>query len=99
MPRYRIEWFPEAEAELQSAENYLRGQRPTAADDFIQRMREAIADLEESAHTYTSPDPEVRWYLLEQFPYAVIYQLFDDEVVIIAVMHLKRRPGHWKTRL
>jgi hypothetical protein len=28
-----------------------------------------------------------------------LYVLLEDEVVVIAIMHLKRKPGYWKKRL
>jgi hypothetical protein len=28
----------------------------------------------------------------------VIYQIADDEIFIIAVMHLNREPGYWRDR-
>ena len=37
--------------------------------------------------------------LLEGFPYAVVYrQVSDDEIEIVAVAHLRRRPKYWANR-
>jgi len=33
-----------------------------------------------------------------RFPYHVVYRLEDDEIVILAIAHMKRRPGFWKHR-
>ena len=32
------------------------------------------------------------------FPYQIVYRLRPTEIVIAAIAHLKRRPGHWKNR-
>jgi hypothetical protein len=32
-------------------------------------------------------------------PYAVIYREDADEIVVLAVMHLHRRPDYWTDRL
>ncbi|WP_309399619.1 type II toxin-antitoxin system RelE/ParE family toxin [Cerasicoccus maritimus] len=36
---------------------------------------------------------------LETFPYGIIYQLRADEILIVAVAHLKRKPEYWKDRI
>lgn len=34
-----------------------------------------------------------------RFPYGIIYRLKEDQIEIIAIMHLHRRPGYWKMRV
>jgi hypothetical protein len=41
----------------------------------------------------------VRRIVANGFPYAVLHVVRPDCVWIIAIMHLKRRPGYWKHRL
>jgi hypothetical protein len=33
-----------------------------------------------------------------RFPYRVVYRNRPDEIVVVAVAHLRRRPGYWKNR-
>ncbi len=40
-----------------------------------------------------------RRILLKRFPYAVIYLPLHNKIVVIAVMHQRRRPDYWKTRI
>jgi len=44
-------------------------------------------------------DAPIRRHFSDVFPYAVLYVDQPDRVLIIAVMHMKRRPGYWKHRL
>ncbi len=34
---------------------------------------------------------------MRRFPYGLIYRIQSDRVVIVAVMHLKRRPFYWRS--
>lgn len=43
--------------------------------------------------------PVVRRKGVEVFPYGIIYFVRDDEVVVVAYAHEKRRPGYWRKRL
>lgn len=39
-----------------------------------------------------------RRYLVQQFPYGLIYAVQGDTIYVAAVMHLKRKPGYWTAR-
>jgi toxin ParE1/3/4 len=41
---------------------------------------------------------EIRRCILHRFPYSIIYELRDDEIIVIAVAHAKRRPQYWILR-
>jgi len=36
--------------------------------------------------------------LVQRFPYQVVYRLSAEEIVIVAIAHLKRRPFYWRKR-
>ena len=42
---------------------------------------------------------DVRRVLLRRFPYKVIYRLVKEKIVVEAVMHTRREPEAWKSRL
>jgi hypothetical protein len=37
--------------------------------------------------------------LTHRFPYAVIFQYTDSQLIVVAVMHLKREPVSWQNNL
>jgi hypothetical protein len=43
--------------------------------------------------------PSLRRLLLERFPYEIVVMVDDEELKVVAVAHLKRRPHYWKTRV
>lgn len=67
-------------------------------------MRQAVTAIEANprmyAHTEVGPDePENREYFIARFEYRVIYAIWKDEAVIVAVIHARRRAGSWRGRL
>ncbi|WP_407944430.1 hypothetical protein [Maridesulfovibrio sp.] len=36
---------------------------------------------------------------ISRFPYAVIYQVRQDCLLVVAIMHMSRNPMHWKNRI
>ena len=61
-----------------------------ATIDLIERQPES--------GTAAYSDPQTRRALVVRFPYQVVYRLDQSEIVILAVAHMKRRPGYWKHR-
>lgn len=44
-------------------------------------------------------NPVIRRKGVEGFPYWVIYFVRDEQVLVVAYAHEKRRPGYWRDRL
>ena len=44
-------------------------------------------------------DGELRRFPLRKFPFTLIYALEEDDLVVVAVSHHRRRPGYWAGRL
>jgi toxin ParE1/3/4 len=42
---------------------------------------------------------EVRHAVLQAFPYRIVYAELGGKVVILAIAHLRRKPGYWRRRL
>jgi len=40
-----------------------------------------------------------RRILLRRFPFGVVYGVMDDQIVVVAIMHTRRKPGYWKNRM
>jgi hypothetical protein len=34
-----------------------------------------------------------------RFPFGVVYEIESENISVIAIMHLRRRPGYWKRRV
>lgn len=37
--------------------------------------------------------------ITKRFPYGIVYQALENEVIIIAIMQLNRKPGYWHNRM
>ena len=47
--------------------------------------------------TVDGPHP-YRQFLVDGFPYRLIYRERDDDLYIVAIAHPSRHPGYWKQR-
>jgi plasmid stabilization system protein ParE len=61
----------------------------------VQRSWDGIVEYPGAGLVMTG---SVRRRLIRRFPYALLYRIREDQVRILAVMNLKRRPGYWVGR-
>jgi plasmid stabilization system protein ParE len=91
----RFSFNPLAERELNDAAHYYEhestGLGAAFLDDVEQSCR-AIGEFPEAAPVAVGA---VRRRILRRFPYAVLYSIQEQQIRILAVMNLKRRPGYW----
>jgi len=44
-------------------------------------------------------EQDVRKCLTHVFPYSILYTIEQDAILIVCVMHLRRKPDYWRNRL
>ena len=76
---------------------YKRGHH--IAEAFEHEMEQALAVILEAPERWPMYVSNWRRVLLRRFPFGVVYGMRDGAIVIIAIMHMKRRPGYWKNRV
>lgn len=94
----RIAFHAAAEKETEEVADYYDLQLPGLGAEFYHELG-AILDLLEPnpwmGVVYTGP---YRRVLLQRFPFAVYYEVADNQIRIMAVAHQRRLPGYWKGR-
>ena len=89
---------PEAENELEEAENHYDGIDETLGNRFRAEFEVSIARILSFPHAWQSLSEKIRRRRLISFPYGIVYRLKPNEVRILAVMHLHREPNYWVGR-
>lgn len=96
---YRLVIRPEADAELAEAASWYEERRQGLGGEFLDAFVESTANLRRNPHLFAPIFGEARRALLHRFPYSVIYEVHDREVVILACFHEHRDPKEWRRRL
>ena len=98
--RRRARTTDAASDEFTAAVTWYESQRLGLGAELFDAVTAAVERIEQQPEigAATYPNPQVRRVLVQRFPYEVVYRLTQDEIVIVAIAHLKRRPGYWKQR-
>jgi toxin ParE1/3/4 len=67
--------------------------------DFIDTIENAIFQIIGAPERWAMVEEPIRRYLTRQFSYAILYRVYSDRIVIVAIMSCRRDPGYWQDRL
>lgn len=91
-------FHPEARDELNGAVDFYEQTQSGLGLDFAEEVYAAIARIIKFPDAWSELSENSRRCLINRFPYALIYQIKNENLRIIAVAHLHRRPNYWKKR-
>ena len=95
----RHSFLEPARVELEEAIEYYNGRRAGPGDELSEEVESTIQRILEHPRAWHPLSPRTRRCRTRRFPYGVIYQIRDDHILIVAVMHLRRKPGYWRDRV
>jgi len=87
-----------AEWEMVQAARYYESKVPVLGSEFLSEVQRIVKGIGANPEAAPRVKGEIRRRILRRFPYAVLYQIDPDEIVILAVMHLRRHPNYWHGR-
>jgi toxin ParE1/3/4 len=90
--------------EIEEAAEWYDHQRPHLGDDFAEDVENAFDricrdPLIHARLEHFSARNDIRRCLPHRFPYLVVYRYRPDEILVVAVMHVRRKPYYWLERL
>ncbi|MBN1606481.1 MAG: type II toxin-antitoxin system RelE/ParE family toxin [Polyangiaceae bacterium] len=98
----QIKFHRAASAEAEEAVRWYNGRLRGLGEDFRLELGATVARIGEAPLLWP-PSPyhqRTRACLLSRFPYAVVYMVGPEgSVTVVAVAHLRRRPGYWLRRV
>lgn len=95
----KYSFHPDAKEEFFEAINYFEEYRKGLGFDFSKEVYSTIQRIIHFPNAWSKFSENTRRCLTNRFPYGVVYQIGEDDVIIIAVMQLNREPGYWKKRI
>lgn len=93
-----VSFHPRAHDEVEDAQSWYEERSLLAAAGFLHEISVALRRIGEAPRRYPVTGHGTRRILLERFPFSVHYRVSEEEIVIVAVAHQKRRPGYWASR-
>ena len=98
---YHVDVHPDVYGELEHSRAWYEARANNLGTEFVGEVDRAIQAVRESPTIWPFRDERhaIRRYLVHRFPYGLIYRVQNDIIQVNAVMHLRRHPDYWRTRI
>jgi hypothetical protein len=94
----KYSFHPLALAELNEAIDYYEELQTGLGLEFAKEIFSSTQRIIGFPSAWSSLSQNTRRCLVNRFPYGIIYQILDNEILIIAIMQLNRKPSYWENR-
>ena len=95
----KYEFHPEALEEYKQSAFWYAEREQNLAFQFVEAVEEAIGRITDAPTRWRVIEEDIRRCLTRVFPFAILYTIEDDYLLIVAVMHCSREPGYWQHRV
>jgi toxin ParE1/3/4 len=88
----------EAEADISEAFQYYESCRPNLGSDFLLCIAGSLSRIQKNPEQYQKVYKQIHRALVSRFLYGIYFTVIGTNVVVLAVVHARRNPEHWKSR-
>ncbi len=93
-----IRFTSDADAELAEARQWYAHQREDLDLEFMDSVDEALTRVVRNPQMYPVVYRNLRRAVIRRFPFAIFFDVSEDEIQVIAVFHSRRDPEGWQSR-
>ena len=94
----KVTFHPGASDDYAAAYSWYHDRGTTLAANFETEVDRGVRLISQNPLRWPKFDNQRRRFIVRKFPYSIIYELQDEDVVVLAVAHGKRRPNYWQER-
>ncbi len=95
----KLDFLQTADDEFAETIAYYNLQSEGLGLEFAAEVKRALGRVLQYPTAWTQLSARIRRCRLNRFPYALLYQIRSDVILVVAVQNLHRHPDSWKSRL
>ncbi|MEK7857077.1 MAG: type II toxin-antitoxin system RelE/ParE family toxin [Acidobacteriota bacterium] len=85
--------------ELRQAAEFYESKDRGLGLKFLEEVEESLARVVRNPNAWALLSARTRRCRTRHFPYGIIYQVREDEILVVSVMNLYKYPESWKRNL
>lgn len=94
----RVRLLAPAQIELDEAFAWYEKEHEGLGQHFIREVQDTLKRIVSFPESCRFIAPDLRRCIVKRFPYMVIYGHSEDQIVVVAIAHMHRKPMYWQDR-
>ena len=94
-----VRFLETARMELDDSVDYYNRQLEGLGLEFLKEVLKTIDLVLLYPLAWPQLTSRTRRCRINRFPFGIIYQVREDEILVVAVAHLHRKPDYWNVRI
>ena len=90
--KYTIQFKGEALVDVTEIANWYNEKRNGLGMEFLDELELSVKKIKLNPFNYQVQKKNIRQAMLNRFPYLIIFEIEENEIVIYSVIHGKRNP-------
>lgn len=84
-----------AEEDIQKIVDYYNEIGETLSEDFLAQLAQCLERIESLPEGYQKRYKEFRIAFLKRFSFGAFYKIYEEEIVIVAILHTSQNMSKW----
>ena len=93
-----INYLAKARQDFDESARWYAARSEIAAMRFVDAVDAAISQIASKSQSFPVVGRDHRECRVKGFPFRIIFRQLENQIVIVAVAHAKRRPNFWQGR-
>ena len=92
----RLRYHPLFDGDVREAANWYDLRSPGLGEAFIAMVRKRVNDVIADPNRYGRTPSGCRYVRLTRFPYLLLFEITEDELLLLGVLHTARSLEKWR---
>ena len=92
----RVVFGPEARREAHEAREWYESKAKGLGLEFARAVDAICSSIKRFPEAYPVVTRQYRQAVLRRFPYSIIYEIMDSEIIVLRCFHHRRDPAVWQ---
>ena len=89
---YQLVLKPRAVKMAKAAYKWYEEQQPGLGDRFLEELERCYDKIETTPGIYAKIKNNFQQIILKTFPYVIVFEVLNDDIIVYAVFHTSRSP-------
>ena len=95
----QISFHPDVTDDIKGSYTWYEEKVKGLGDKFLNELEDGYLSIQRFPDTWANFQYGFKRYILNKFPFSILYKVSSKQILIIAIMHNSRNPNYWKERL